>query len=83
MWTRVVSRQEWLKARLELIMFLPARQRGEVAASYADGGVMSIKGWPLTPPSRIGYFRTKCESTDARPPRASRRAKVWLQMIFR
>src|SRR5215203_3237437 len=24
---------------------------------------------PLTPPSRIGYFRTKCESTDAPPPR--------------
>ena len=83
MWNQVVSHEEWLKARLELIMFLPARQRGEVAASYADGGVMRIKGWPLTPPSRIGYFRTKCESTDAPPPRTSRREEVCLQVIVR
>ena len=30
----------------------------------------------MTPPSRIGYFRTKCESTGAPSPRATRREEV-------
>ena len=35
----------------------------------------------MTPPSRIGRYRTKCESADARLPRASRQGGQYRAII--
>jgi hypothetical protein len=42
----------------ELIMFLPARQRGEVPPSYGGGGVMSLADAVAHDPSVADYRAT-------------------------